>query len=67
MAKYDLIVWTGEVAVIFDWKTTPRKPERRYLLDRLQTRVYRYLLATAFEGATLTAFRDQHPPGSTRS
>ncbi|MDZ4700962.1 MAG: PD-(D/E)XK nuclease family protein [Rhodothermales bacterium] len=52
VAKYDLIVWTGEVAVIFDWKTSPHKAERRNLLDRLQTRVYRYLLASA--GAQLT-------------
>ncbi len=59
VAKYDLIVWTGEVAVIFDWKTSPRKPERRHLLDRLQTRVYRYLLATA--GKALTG-GDPIPP-----
>jgi PD-(D/E)XK nuclease superfamily len=52
VAKYDLIVWTGDVAVIFDWKTSPRKPERLHLLERLQTRVYRYLLATA--GSALT-------------
>ncbi|MBN1262596.1 MAG: PD-(D/E)XK nuclease family protein [Anaerolineae bacterium] len=56
MAKYDLITATPEGhAVIFDWKTSPRQPHRARLLDRLQTRVYRYLLVRA--GAALNAGR----------
>jgi CRISPR/Cas system-associated exonuclease Cas4 (RecB family) len=48
MAKYDLVVLTPEGrAVIFDWKTSRHRPPRRWLDERLQTRVYSYLLLHA--------------------
>ena len=48
LAKYDLVMNLpdGRV-VIYDWKTTPRRPSRSSLLARMQTRVYPYLLAQA--------------------
>ncbi len=52
MAKFDLLaLHDGGQVQIFDWKTTVRKPRRDWLADRLQTRVYPYLLARA--GASL--------------
>ncbi len=50
-AKYDLILVHQGQAIIFDWKTAQRRPARRTLAERLQTRVYRYLLVRA--GAVL--------------
>jgi CRISPR/Cas system-associated exonuclease Cas4 (RecB family) len=48
VAKYDLIaVDLGQRAVIIDWKTSRRRPRRRWLVERLQTRVYPYLLVRA--------------------
>jgi CRISPR/Cas system-associated exonuclease Cas4 (RecB family) len=48
VAKYDLIAVTpqGQVA-IFDWKTSRKKPRRKWLAGRLQTRLYPYLLVQA--------------------
>jgi hypothetical protein len=49
-AKYDLIVVTpGERAVIFDWKTSSRRGSERELVNRMQTRVYRFLLVQSGE------------------
>lgn len=42
VALYDLVVRDGDAATIFDWKTGKRP---KGLAERLQTRVYRYLLA----------------------
>jgi hypothetical protein len=54
VAKYDLVaVDPGSKAIIVDWKTAIRRPSRSYLAERLQTRVYRYLLVRA--GAHLNA------------
>jgi len=54
LAKYDLIVvQPGSRAVIFDWKTSPKRSKPATLKARLQTRVYRYLLTRA--GAHLNA------------
>ena len=48
LAKYDLVVvQPGLRAVIFDWKTSPKRTKPATLKARLQTRVYRYLLACA--------------------
>jgi len=45
-AKYDLLVVDPSGAVtIFDWKTYARVPSRVWFESRLQTRVYRYVLA----------------------
>ena len=52
VAKYDLVLIRPDGrAVIFDWKTSQHRPGRDTLLNRLQTRVYPYLLAQA--GASL--------------
>ncbi len=52
LAKYDLILAgeDGELT-IFDWKTSKRQPRKDWLMDRLQTRLYPYILAQA--GSTL--------------
>jgi CRISPR/Cas system-associated exonuclease Cas4 (RecB family) len=56
VAKYDLVLLqdSGRI-VIYDWKTSTHRPKRSWLRDRLQTRVYPYLLAEA--GAALTGQR----------
>jgi CRISPR/Cas system-associated exonuclease Cas4 (RecB family) len=47
-ARYDLIaVKPGRRAVIVDWKTSRRRPSTEQLRNRMQTRVYPYLLARA--------------------
>ena len=47
-AQYDLLaIEPGKRALIFDWKTSARKPGREFLKNRMQTRVYRYLLVEA--------------------
>lgn len=51
LAKYDLVRWEGDPdslrVVIYDWKTSLKKPTRQWMDHRLQTRVYPYLLAQA--------------------
>lgn len=47
IAKYDLIALDAERAVIVDWKTTHKRPTQAWLAARLQTRIYRYVLARA--------------------
>ena len=48
IAKYDLLALdAGGEAVIVDWKTWRRVPAQSYLEDRLQTILYRYVLAKA--------------------
>jgi hypothetical protein len=48
VAKYDLIaVDAGQRAVILEWKTSRKRPQRKWLAERLQTRVYPYLLVRA--------------------
>jgi CRISPR/Cas system-associated exonuclease Cas4 (RecB family) len=47
-AIYDLVLIRADgMATIFDWKTSPKRPTRARLLERLQTRIYPYLLASA--------------------
>jgi hypothetical protein len=63
-AKYDLVVLLpGERARIYDWKSGPRagrqRPSRRWLAERLQTRLYPYLLVRA--GAPLNAGKGLRP------
>ena len=43
----------GQRAVIVDWKTSRKRPRKRWLAERLQTRAYPYLLVRA--GAHLNA------------
>jgi CRISPR/Cas system-associated exonuclease Cas4 (RecB family) len=65
VAKYDLVaVRAGEQAgafqgTIVDWKTSRKRPRRRWLAERLQTRVYPYLLVRA--GSHLNAGRQFQP------
>ncbi len=48
VAKYDLLaIEAGGAAVIVDWKTSPRVPRKDSLEGRMQTVVYRYVLAMA--------------------
>jgi CRISPR/Cas system-associated exonuclease Cas4 (RecB family) len=47
-AKYDLVrISSDGKAMIIDWKTAHKRPKRQHLAERLQTRVYPYLLASA--------------------
>ncbi len=62
-AKYDLLALdAGGEAVIVDWKTWRRVPAQSYLESRLQTVLYRYVLAKA--GAHL--YGAQIPPEKIR-
>ncbi len=47
VAKYDLLALNSDRAVIVDWKTALHRPKRERLEQRLQTIVYRYVLAKA--------------------
>lgn len=50
MAKFDLLLVSPEHrALIVDWKTSPQAPRRSILEQRLQTIVYRYVLAKGGE------------------
>ncbi len=53
-AHFDLVASNDDRAVIVDWKTEQRQPKREQLLQRAQTRVYRYVFTTA----------QQRPPGT---
>jgi predicted RecB family nuclease len=44
MAKFDLVA-LGERVLITDWKTSHRLPRREWMAQKLQTVVYRYVLA----------------------
>jgi hypothetical protein len=60
VAKYDLIlVQDGSQLVIFDWKTAGQRPRKDWLIERVQTRLYRYLLTTA--GGNLLGNSPVHP------
>jgi CRISPR/Cas system-associated exonuclease Cas4 (RecB family) len=47
IAKFDLITIANGRAVIYDWKTYRKRPRNEWLSARMQTRVYRALLAHA--------------------
>jgi CRISPR/Cas system-associated exonuclease Cas4 (RecB family) len=48
LAKYDVLaVEPGKKAVIVDWKTSLHRPARRTLQERMQTRLYPFLLVEA--------------------
>jgi hypothetical protein len=60
VARLDLLaVDPGERAVVVDWKTPPRRPTRTLLAQRLQTRVYRYLVVKA--GSVFNGGQDVRP------
>ncbi|MBN1429595.1 MAG: PD-(D/E)XK nuclease family protein [Anaerolineae bacterium] len=51
LARFDLLaIEPGQRVVIVDWKTTHRRPDRRLLAARLQTRVYPFVLVEAGAG-----------------
>lgn len=59
LAKFDLILIQPEGNfTIFDWKTSQKKPRKEWLEDRVQTRLYQYLLACS--GGVLS--RNEPPP-----
>jgi len=45
LAKFDLLAQSDDKALIVDWKTARKLPRREWLADKLQTIVYRYVLA----------------------
>ena len=53
LAKYDLLIsYSTGAYTIIDWKTNRFLPQRHWLQDRLQTRIYLYVLAkSAFTGS----------------
>ena len=60
LAKFDLVLLKPDASVeIYDWKTTHQKPRATWLLQRLQTRLYRLVLAEA--GMDLTGGQAIHP------
>ena len=48
VAKYDLVILapTGK-AIILDWKTNRKRPRRRWLQERIQSRIYPFILIKA--------------------
>jgi hypothetical protein len=60
VAKYDLLAFQpGKNAVIVDWKTSQNRLPASYLKNRLQTRIYPFLLVEA--GACLNGFTPLEP------
>jgi len=60
IAKYDLVaVDPGRRVVIVDWKTSRRRSGQRWLVGRLQTRLYPYLMVRA--GSYLNEGRQVQP------
>lgn len=47
VAKYDLLAIQNGKATIYDWKTYRKRPRNEWLSARMQTRVYRAILAQA--------------------
>ena len=48
IAKYDLILIQDQNKfVIFDWKTSPKRLQKEWLLKKMQTRLYRFVLTQA--------------------
>ncbi len=61
VAKYDLILVTADhKIIIFDWKTSNKAPRVDWLLDRLQTKLYCFILAN---GSPI--FFDEQPNAAT--
>ena len=48
LAKYDLILVQDDGGLnVFDWKTSQKRTRKVWLLERVQTRLYRFVLAQA--------------------
>lgn len=53
IAKYDLVLVSDDNKLtIFDWKTSQKRARKDWLLERIQTRLYRFVLTQA--GSNLT-------------
>jgi hypothetical protein len=53
IAKYDLLIYQPDgKLIILDWKTSKNHLRRKWLADRLQTRVYPFVLARAASAIT---------------
>jgi len=63
VAKYDLILIQAEKLMIFDWKTSSKMPKKAWLLDRVQTKLYRLILAQG--GGSLSTNGDTNPEAIT--
>ena len=62
VAKYDLILVTPEGELtIFDWKTSQKAPRVDWLLERMQTRLYCYILAEASSTFVNEQMNTEHP------
>lgn len=59
VAKYDLILIQDEKLLIFDWKTSRNPPKKTWLLDRVQTRLYRMILTQS--GGSLSSKGNINP------
>jgi CRISPR/Cas system-associated exonuclease Cas4 (RecB family) len=59
LAKYDLVAAHDGKAVIYDWKTSVKRPRDEWMAARMQTRVYRALLVQA--GAHLNGGKPFEP------
>ncbi len=59
VGKYDLLAITAEKFVIYDWKTSRKRPKREWIAANLQTRLYPYLLVKA--GAHLNQGKSINP------
>jgi len=46
-AKFDLLVVQDDRVIIFDWKTSRRRPDIKWLERKLQSRVYPFVVAQA--------------------
>jgi len=57
-AKYDLIAADDRRVVVVDWKTNQHRPSSSWLSQRLQTRVYPYVVVET--GEALCQFTAQH-------
>lgn len=47
LARFDLLVWQPGQVVIFDWKTSPSRPEPNRLAAQWQSRLYPFVLVEA--------------------
>ncbi len=47
VGKYDLLMITDAKFTLYDWKTARKQPKREWITEKLQTRVYPFLLVNA--------------------
>jgi len=59
VAKYDLILVQDKKLFIFDWKTSSKMPKKTWLVDRVQTKLYQFILAQS--GFNLSSYDTVDP------